>query len=141
MPNEAKWVCECGKETVQPQGGRIVERCPDCNSSLSQLREPDGSMTSFVVAPEWFLKEWQEHMAAMQKKDVLFRQLAFQEVEISRQKIEAQENLKSAQKKTRNIIEAGARRLKLLKQKDVDWGFNAGLKRFVGRKKPEVKGA
>ncbi len=120
--------------------GYIYFECPKCKREHDKMREPDGSITDFCSAPDWFIQEWNEHMQKLQQRDVKFRQLAFQETEIQQQKIEMHKLLKETEKRTHNIVESGCRRLKLLKRKDIDWAYNPGVRKFIGRPKPAQVG-
>ena len=132
----AYWLCECGKETIQPTGlnQKLITHCPDCKREHEKCREPDGSITEFFTAPEWFNDEWIAHMKKMGDRDQEFRQLSFQEVEAHEKKVEVHKLLKQTQKHTHNIVREGCRRLKLLKRKDMEWAYNPELKKFLGRK-------
>lgn len=130
------WLCSCGAETPQTPG-KMIEKCPKCGKEHDRCREADGSITQLVKAPDWFMQEWQEHMKKLMDKDTKFKQCAYQEVKMRRVKEEAFDELNSQEKKVEIIVDAGIRRLHLHKDKDIQWGFNPNLGRFIGRPKPK----
>lgn len=134
----AYWICPCGKETVQPVGPdvKLVKECPNCKREHDRIREVDGSFSDFKTAPEWFVKEFQDHLNKISTTENQFRQLAFQECEVNRQKMETQSLLKDRQKHSHNIVNSGVKRLKLHRDKTKDWAYNPGIKKFLGRTLP-----
>jgi hypothetical protein len=147
MEKKSKWICDCGKEYDQPAGDvkfPIREKC-DCGKELYKLTEPDGIVTEFVKAEDWFIKEFDEYEEKMVKTkgmyaqhvDVFFK--AFDNIAEFRIKIKEQH------KKMKNIVEHGARRTRdnkgetLHRRKNMQWSFLRGFKKWAGRPKAEVK--
>jgi len=136
---QAMWLCPCGTETPQPigPGVKFIDKCPKCGKDHERCREADGTVSRFVVPPDWFKTEWQEHMQKIMDKDTKFKQCSYQEVKMRRLKEEAFDDLNSQEKKAEIIVDTAIRRLHLHKEKDMMWAFNPALGRFTGRPKPQ----
>lgn len=138
---QAIWICDCGNETPQPEGVgvKIVTHCPKCETEHYKLKEPDGILTEYQPAPDWFYKEFEDSLNETRQKEVMLTQLAFNYFSAIRQGLEIIGELKNHSKKREHIIEQGLKRTKLFKRQDMLWHYSIPLRKFLGRKKEEVK--
>ena len=140
----AVWICQkegCGTETPQPSGNEpIVAACPVCGTEHTHLREPDGIVTEFVDAPDFFIEEFNERMKEMQEKDQALMKAVAQEMSLRYDVIpELREKAKNAGQRQSTGLEQALRRtqdkkgVKLSKRQDFKWMYHPGIKKFSGR--------
>lgn len=128
---EAKWLCDCGIETVQPQNEKMVTHCK-CGKEHWRIKRPDGVIEEYIKAPEWWVNEFKERNKHILEKDTAFKQLAYRSVKLQEQVEKAVEDLDEARKKMERSLENALRREKLLKRKDMGWFYNPIIKKFMG---------
>jgi hypothetical protein len=147
MEQKSYWLCECGKQYEQPLGTvkfPIREIC-ECGKELYKIKDPDGIVTEFVNAEDWFIKEFDEHQNKMTELDIQFRKLSWQREMFNKTITEVVEKIKAAKKTMDNIVEAGARRTKdrdnhsLLKRTNMAWNFIREMRKWAGREKEAAK--
>ena len=145
MEKEAKWLCDCGRTYIQPQGNAkfpIREKC-DCGKDLFKIQAPDGVVEEFAPAEEWFLKEFDEQNKKMSGITRDCNGWAGKLFTAQEMVTELRGKFKEENKKMQNIVEAAARRhkdhqgTKLSRRLDHQWRFHRGLSKWVGVPKPK----
>lgn len=137
MEKRAIWICDCGKETEQDPKQKPIEKC-SCGKALRKIKSPDGIINEHFIAPEWFLKQFDEQDQRMRQSELGFQRAAFQLVGILRGALELYDKVQLGNKAMQRVVDEGVRRLKLNK-KELQWHFNRGIARFIGFKKPEKR--
>ncbi len=134
MENKATWICECGRKTVQLLNTKIIEKC-ECGRELKKLEHPDGVIQEFVKAEDWFVKEFDEQNRKLAEVDIQLRQAWWHREQVTRKINELVDKIEQGRRKMQNIVEHGARRMKLLKRQDMKWNFDRNICRFIGTPK------
>lgn len=137
----AKWLCECGEYTPQPEGEgvKIITHCK-CGKELLKLQEADGSIIEYVPAPDWFITEFNAQQQETMRRDHALAQAQGSYFSLLMTVIpDLQEKLKNARNKEKNMLEQAMRRMKLSKRIDISWGYNPMMKKFLGWKKEDLK--
>jgi hypothetical protein len=137
---EAIWLCDCGVETPQPSGPgvKMITHCPKCKAEHYRLEEPDGIVTEYQPAPEYFYKEFEESLNLTGQKERMLTQLAFNYFTAIRQAMDLTSELKSIDKKRGHMVEQALKRTKLVKRADMAWRYNIPMRKFLGRKKEDI---
>jgi len=145
---ESFWLCDCGKQYLQPVGDAtfpVREKC-ECGKELYKIKDPDNVVTEFVNAEEWFIKEFDVHNKIIAENINRIHVWEDKRYMAEREARLAREKLVDLRNKMKNIVEHGARRHKdrtglgLLKRKTWNWNFIRGMKRWAGNERPkEVK--
>lgn len=137
MEKEAKWLCDCGVETPQPEGRgvEVITKCPKCGKEHYKLQDPDGKITEYHTAPDWFVDEWNEQFKKRQNNELQLTQMAYNRAKLERAINEHISKMDNDNKKQQQILEQGLKRTRLFKRQDLHWGYNMVVRKFVGRQK------
>ena len=129
------WICDCGKQTDQGMNDVIKTKC-ECGKPLTKLKSPDGVIQEFIEAPEWFVKEFTDQDNAIFGLTNDFGRMNAQRIVMERKIGEQYDKMTNARNKMKNIVEQGAKRLKLTKRQEMSWNYQHNIQRFVGSPKP-----
>ena len=132
------WICECGKETVQPPKQPPLPTCT-CGKPLRKIKSPDGIINEHFIAPDWFINQFDEQNKRNIGYDQAFGQCAYNYFTMLKLTLENFDNLEKGRKAMQSILNDGAKRLRLSQRKDMKWQFHRSIKRWIGIKVPEVK--
>lgn len=148
------WVCQkCGNETEQPVGNApVIGACPKCHEVHTHLKfvedggtgPKENGITEFVDAPEWYVKEFDEQMQVIMKKEQelvssMGQYLALQYDILPKlredHKHESQKQSIGLEQAMRRIQDS--RGVKLSKQKERGWRYHPQIKKFAGAVKKD----
>lgn len=133
VEKEAMWLCDCGKETPQPVGGKVVMHCV-CGKSVSKLRDPDGVETVYVGVPDWFKNEFNDQENKIQKTIQTIHGWEDRRWSAEVGVRQEREALINRRKVMDSIINKGLKRLGLHRNKDMEYRYNPAMNKFMGRK-------
>jgi len=128
----------CKARKVNPTDEELKKPCEKCGGMWEEIT-PNGDKVERVDIPEHILKDIKEVEGKAMELMNIFIQLSEGYFNAQQAVIDNRVKRANLQAKLKNTIENGMRKMKLLKRKEVKWGYSPTENQFIGLIKGETK--